>query len=235
MQAIILAAGKGLRMRPLTEAVPKPLLKVGGKAILDRTIEALPEEVDEVIIVVNYLKDGIIKHVQAAQYAVPVRFAEQDELTGTATAVRACEGLVAGSFLVINGDDLYRKEDLGKLLRFETGLLVKDVTQEGPYGTSQRRLGKIRFDGFGKLEGIDEGGEGRYLNIGAYILDKSFFRTRPVRIANGEYGLPQTMIEMVRAGKDVRVAEADFWIPIGFPEDLEQADRFLEKERHAQT
>src|SRR3989344_119365 len=224
MQAIIMAAGKGLRMRPLTESVPKPLLKLNDKTILDYTISQLPDEINEVIIVVGYLKDLIKEHVNANFPELNVKFVDEDQLLGTGYAVYACKDLIQERFLVLNGDDLYSKADLENLITVKMGLLIKKLQ-----GTKlqARKTGKVLVDNAGNLvdiiETVIEEEEIVNINIGAYILDGRFFNYELVQIQNNEYGLPQTIAVMARDGVEVKILESDFWLPIGYPEDLEKA------------
>lgn len=233
MQAVILAAGKGVRMKPLTEAVPKPLLKVAGMAILDRTLSALPEEADEIIIVTGYLRDQIENHVLIHYPGKNIRLVEQTLLNGTAGAVKACEEFIRGRFLVVNGDDIYNRRDLEKLLAINFGFLIKDVSDDPAYSAGFARLGKVISDNTGRLIDITEGGEGKFLNIGAYVLDERVFRQEPVMLKNGEFGLPQTLVAMSRGGTEVKVTQASFWIPIGYPEDLKRAEQLLKEAGNA--
>ena len=77
MQCVIIAAGRGTRMRPLTDTTPKPLLKVCGKAVLDHIVEALPTQITELIIVTGYLGEQIREHCGEEFYVRPVTYLEQ--------------------------------------------------------------------------------------------------------------------------------------------------------------
>jgi len=132
MQAVIMAAGRGTRLKPLTLTIPKPLLKVAGKTLLERNLSALPAQVDEVVIVINYLGDQIVTLLGNTWHDKKITYVRQQRLTGTAGAIIDCrEVLRLGSFLVINGDDLYEKSDLEKLRQHKLAMLttqIKDPT-----------------------------------------------------------------------------------------------------------
>src|SRR5262245_26689385 len=105
MDAIILAAGLGTRLRPHTETTPKPLLPVQGRPILDWTLGALPPAVDRVIVVVQYLGEQIEAYLAAQRHVPSFEVVWQGQPPrGTGDAVRKCQGkLRGGSFLVLNG------------------------------------------------------------------------------------------------------------------------------------
>ena len=89
MQCVILAAGKGTRMRPLTEHTPKPLIKVCGKPILQHIVEALPAEIDELILVVGYLEEQIRTFCGAEFCGRKVKYVTQgNSAGGTGDALR---------------------------------------------------------------------------------------------------------------------------------------------------
>ena len=108
MKAVILAAGEGKRMLPLTRTVPKSLLRIGNKTILDYIFEALPGEVDQVIIVVGYLKKKIQEHLGARYQGKAIRYVVQDVLDGSATALLCCRELFLPGerFLLVYGDEM---------------------------------------------------------------------------------------------------------------------------------
>src|SRR5262245_4996486 len=108
MDAIILAAGLGTRLRPHTLTTPKPLLSVRGRPILDWTLGALPSSVDRVLVVVNYLADQIEAYLASQPHVPKWTTVRQAVPRGTGDAVRCCrEQLRSERFLVLNGDDLY--------------------------------------------------------------------------------------------------------------------------------
>ncbi|MBI4458150.1 NTP transferase domain-containing protein [Candidatus Uhrbacteria bacterium] len=223
--AVIMAAGLGTRMRPLTDDTPKPLLPVLGRPILEWNIESLPAEITEVVLVVSYLAEKIRAHFGDSWGGRAIRYVEQPDLKGTGMALAACAPLLAGRFVVMNGDDLYAREDIEAALKHELAILAKPA--EGP-----GRFGAFKVDAAGNLVDIVEGGEtgpGSLINIGLYVLDRRVFDYPPVPIKDGaEFGLPQQVALMA---KDHRVAilKAGFWVPIGYPEDLAKAESLLKK------
>lgn len=222
MQAILLAAGKGVRMRPLTDNLPKPLLKLGDKTIIDHTIANLPDAVDEVIIVVGYMHEKIKEYVTANYPNLKVTFVEDLETLGTGYAVSICKDLVRGKFMVINGDDLYAKDDLENLVKHEWSFLCVRKDSIG-------RFGYILVDDAGNFNDIVASGvEGPgWVSIGAYVLDKEYFDAPLMKLKSGEYGLPQTLLAMAKNGKEMKIVEAKYWEPIGYPEDLERLNNAL--------
>lgn len=113
MDAILLAAGFGTRLRPHTLTTPKPLLPIQGRPILDWTLGSLPEEVSRVVVVVHYLGEQIEKYMQQQKWIKDFKIVRQDPPKGTGDALRSCKSFVkTSSFLVLNGDDLYGSQDL---------------------------------------------------------------------------------------------------------------------------
>lgn len=221
MQAVILAAGRGKRMGDLTDEVPKPLLRVHGKSLLEHKIELLPEIIDEVLIVVGYLKEKIIKELGYECAGKKITYVVMDELTGTASAFWLCKPLLTGNCLILMGDDLYGKEDLAR------------AVTHGWYMGVQRSTvpfvgGNITVTKQGYLEDVVEGGgmAGDYVNTGMYVVGLELFSYDMVQLPGGEYGLPQTI---AKAAKNipVSVVEVKTWIRITAPEDLLHAEKEL--------
>src|SRR3989344_6712776 len=108
MQAVILAAGVGKRLRPLTNDLPKPMVKVNGKPILEYTLSILPSVIDEAILVVGYQKEKIMKHFGDSFNGLPLKYVEQEAPMGMSHALNCARPFLRkGTFLVMVGDDLY--------------------------------------------------------------------------------------------------------------------------------
>ncbi|WP_048078091.1 sugar phosphate nucleotidyltransferase, partial [Halorubrum sp. AJ67] len=104
MYGVVLAAGRGTRMRPLTDRRPKPLLPVGNRSLLEQVFEAAREVVDEFVVVTGYRGDAIRESIGESYRDRPVHYVEQAEALGTAHAVAQAEPVVDDDFLVLNGD-----------------------------------------------------------------------------------------------------------------------------------
>lgn len=220
MQAIILAAGLGTRLRPITDKIPKPLISVAGVPILTRTLRELPEAIDEIIIVVGYHADKIKEFLGETWEGRSVKYVVQNELLGTGQAVHATKDLIRGKFLALNGDDLYRKSDLERLIKHDLGMLMANLEQP-------IRSGALICDECGCLREVRENTETTQVNIGCYVLNKNFFDYPLVKLeGRNEFGLPQTLITMTK-DMPVAVIEAEFWMPVGTHEELARANQYF--------
>lgn len=232
MKAVIMAAGLGTRLRPLTDTTPKPMLLVAGRPILEYTFDALPDAIDEVVLVVGYLQDQIRAHFGETWRGRRVQYVSQAELCGSGAAVSLCrDALAAGGspvprFLVLNGDDLYAKPDLTALVAHDHAMLASRTAAPG-------RFGALEADADGRLVRIIQASRveaGALINAGAYVTDDAFFGLPLVAISATEYGLPQTMVQLV-ASRPVAIVEARFWMPIGRPDELARAEQLLAARR----
>jgi NDP-sugar pyrophosphorylase family protein len=225
-QAVIMAAGRGTRLRPLTDSCPKPLLPVAGRPIMEWTVRQLPDYVRDVIVVVGYRGDMIRDYFGDTWNGRRFRYVDQAELNGTADAVRRCQPYLNRHFLVLNGDDLYRSTDIRQLaeLPHDEAMLVHWLPQAGRFGTvTVDDAQRIRT-----LAGRETADQPGWVNIGVYRLSVDFFDYQPVQLtASAEYGLPQTLMSLA-ADKPVAAVPADFWIPIATPADLAAAEQSLQ-------
>ena len=113
--AVILAAGRGKRMLPLTDFLPKPLVDVKGKNLIEWKLLALPGTVTDIVLVVGYQGEQIRNFFGDTWQGRNIRYAEQKELNGTAGALWSAKDLLSGKFLVLMGDDLYDSSDIEKM------------------------------------------------------------------------------------------------------------------------
>ncbi|MCR4260808.1 MAG: sugar phosphate nucleotidyltransferase [Candidatus Colwellbacteria bacterium] len=224
MQAVILAAGEGKRLRPLTNDLPKPMVRVNGKPILEYTLGILPENISEVILVVGYQKEKIIKYFGNSFNGLPIKYVVQETPLGTAHALDIAKAQIKdGFFLFMYGDDLYHQDDLKALVGLETpAILVKESKHPERYGV-------CLTDNNGCLTGVLEKHPeppSNLVNIGVYLLNQEIFGIPRVQLPNGEFNLAE-QIGSWATKRQVRVIQAKFWHPIGYPEDVEAADSLV--------
>lgn len=211
MDAIILAAGKGTRLRPHTETTPKPLLPVQGRPILDWIIGALPP-VERLIVVVNYLAEQIEDYLGTQQHVRNWVTVRQEVPRGTGDALMSCKGRVAAErVMVLNGDDLIGRADLAALAAVPMGILAHPVDAPESYGVIFRNED-------GTLKQIVEKQKGlkppQLANIGGYLFPKSVFELTLPLSPRGEYEITDAVAQLADRG-GFRVVEASYWLPIG--------------------
>lgn len=224
MQAVILAAGRGTRMKNLTDEIPKPMLKIKNKPILEHKLNALPDEVDEIIFVVGYRRGKIEEYFGDNFNGKKITYVLQENLNGTGGAVHLVKDLVRDKFLVMMGDDLYHKEDIENILKYDNAILACETDNPSQFGV-------FKIDESGHLLEIVEkpiDPPSNLINTGLYALTKNFFNYDLVPISETEFGLPQTIAKMAR-DFPVKIVKTDKWQPIGNPEDLKAAEKILEK------
>jgi NDP-sugar pyrophosphorylase family protein len=219
MDAIILAAGLGTRLRPHTLTTPKPLLLVQGRPILDWALGALPKSVTRVLVVVNYLAEQIQAYLAKQQHFTRWEVVRQQEPRGTGDALRSCRDRIESDrFLVANGDDLYGAADLAALAAYPAGVLVHQVDEP-------RRFGIAFLKANGTLEKLVEKPDlegGHLANTGAYVFPSTVFATELQVSARDEYEITDYVTALARQGT-VQVVPARFWLPIGTIETWQAA------------
>lgn len=222
MQCVILAAGKGTRLRPLTEHTPKPLIKVAGKPLLDHIVEALPSAVDELIIVTGYLEEQIKAHCGDVYFGRPVKYVTQHEQKGTGHALWLCKDLIKGRFLFMFADDLHGPNDIARATSYTRSMLT--LTTNTP-----ERFGIVVRHPDGTLAEIIEKPQHAPSNLastGVMVLDDNIFKFELKSEKNGEYYLTDVIEEYAKE-YPIAVVEQSLWIPIGYPEDIERAEKLL--------
>jgi bifunctional UDP-N-acetylglucosamine pyrophosphorylase/glucosamine-1-phosphate N-acetyltransferase len=219
MDAIILAAGLGTRLRPHTLTTPKPLLPIRGRPILDWALGALPRSVDRVLVVVHYLAEQIEDYLRSQDHVADWITVPQGEPRGTGHAFRCCrEHIRSERFLVLNGDDLYGAADLAALAACPAGLLVHPVDEP-------RRFGIAFLNPDGTLEKLVEKPplDGRQLaNTGAYLFPREVLDIPLTLSPRNEYEITEA-VSILAARQPVHVVEAKFWLPIGTVDIWQQA------------
>lgn len=237
MKAVILAAGLGTRMRPLTFTKPKFLLPVGGKPALDHVVSLLRNAgVNKIAMVVGFGKEQIMeRYGKGKSFGVDVEYLEQKELLGTANAVQLAEKFVAGErFMVMNGDTLVDQESLNAFVArykklagsesFSCLMGTIEVEDPGQFG--------IVFTKEGRVTGIVEKPKrvkSRLANAGVYIFDSKIFDAikRTKKSPRGEYELTSSMQMLIDEGGEVYTSPLDLWTDIGRPWDLLIANEYF--------
>jgi bifunctional UDP-N-acetylglucosamine pyrophosphorylase/glucosamine-1-phosphate N-acetyltransferase len=216
MQAVILAAGKGLRLRPVTDNIPKALVDVCGTPLIFHILRSLPATVTEIFIVVGYLGGQIRSAIGDAFDGKTVRYATQDPLDGTGSALRLLKDELRGKFLVVNGDDLYGADDLGRLVAHDLAVLVAPTNDET--GSTAVVDENRRFVGIRNDVTVPP----RFRVCGAYILDEQFFNYELATVTvhdKIEYSLPHTIVAIAR-DHAIATEVATQWQPVGTHEEL---------------
>ncbi len=220
MEGIILAAGRGTRMRELTQHTPKPLLTIQGRPILEWSLRVLRPSVERVLVVTGYLSEQIADYMARQDIFADYALVEQQRQLGTGDALRACRDALTGpDFLVINGDDLFHAPSLQRLATTAAGVLAVEREAGTLYGV-------LVADAAGCLRGLHEKPPpGFYpppvqVYIGACRLTRSIFDL-PLTLhpQRREYELTQLLNDFAQR-QPVNIVSSDFWFPLGTPEDL---------------
>ncbi len=222
MKAVFLAAGRGSRLRPLTDNTPKPMVPFRGVPLLEYTLSILPQEIDEVVIVVGYLSDKIKNYFGSGFAGRSIQYVLQPEANGTFHALtQAKDKLEEEAFLVVSGDDIYTREDLKRVVSSRYLSVLSSKTSQ------PERFGICAVDEAGLLQGIVEKPKifcGDLANIGVYKLDKDIFNQPIITGVSGEE-LLAPMIGTLALCKKIEVIKATFWHPIADFQDWEKAQK----------
>jgi dTDP-glucose pyrophosphorylase len=224
VDAVLMAGGKGVRLRPLTENTPKPLLKVGSKAIIDYNVDTLISfGVEHISVTVNYLKEQIKKHFEKERNGVKVNCVEEPEFLGTIGSIKFVEKFYNDFILVMNSDLFTNIDFESFFLHFvqhdaDMSVAVVPYSVSVPYGI---------FELSGRnIKGIKEKPTyNYYANAGIYLIKKKLLNMIPDGIS---YNATDLMSALISKGmKIIRFPITGYWIDIGKHEDYAKAQEII--------
>jgi glucose-1-phosphate thymidylyltransferase len=240
MQAVILAAGKGTRLEPLTDDKPKPLVEVDGHPLIEDVFDNLIEiGVDEFVVVVGYKKEKIIERYEDEYRDVPITYAHQREQKGLAHALLQAESHVDGDFVLMLGDNIFRG-NLGDVVnrqkedRADAAFLVEEVPME-----EASRYGVCDTNEYGEIVRVVEKPDEPPSNLvmtGFYTFTPAIFHAcHLVQPSDrGEYEITDAINLLIQSGRTIDAIRLDGWrMDIGYPEDREDAEERLGAEAEA--
>jgi glucose-1-phosphate thymidylyltransferase len=233
--AIVVAAGEGRRLRPLTRYRPKPMLPAANRPLLEYVLDSLIEAgIDEIHVVVGYRRDRVAEHFGSAYRGVPLDYHTQSRQLGSGHALLQAREAVDGAFVAVNGDQIVDPGMVRDVLEAHgDAIATLGVTE------SERAAyyGVVELDGTRVTDLVErpaEAGEGGVdggglLNAGVYAFMPDVFRAiEEAPTVDGERGLPQALARLVEAGELVRgVRTAGTWIDATYPWDLLTVTREL--------
>ncbi|ERG99899.1 MAG: UDP-N-acetylglucosamine diphosphorylase/glucosamine-1-phosphate N-acetyltransferase [Haloquadratum sp. J07HQX50] len=226
MDGVILAAGQGTRMRPLTNPRPKPLLPVAGKPLCAHVLDACAEVVDRYVLVTSYRGNLIRETFDDAYRGTPITYIEQDAPQGTADAVDAVSNVVHGEFIVLNGDVVIDSE-LPNSLAATPGTAIASTPVENP--TS---YGVLSTDGDTLAAIFEKPADPptNLANVGAYAFEPSIFDaiSDTPKSDRGEYEITDSIRRELERGTSISVVEySGHWLDVGRPWELLTANEML--------
>jgi dTDP-glucose pyrophosphorylase len=228
MKVVILAAGLGRRMLPLTESMPKPLIPINGRPFLYYVLKNLNKAgFDDIIVVANYKIEMIKEFLK--QYQFWATIIDQKEPLGTAHAIASAEKLIKENFVVLMSDNLYSHEDLKRFaiddgMNYVGGLIHSNPERYGNLLMNENFLDRIVEKPIQKVSDL--------INVGLYKFTPEIFSAiRKIKKSErGEYEITDAISLLCRE-KKVKVIELkNYWLDLGKPDDIAVIEEFLKKQ-----
>ena len=225
MQCVILAAGKGTRLRPLTENCPKQLVLVAGKPLIDHIVEALPSYIDEIILVTGYCEDQLKAHCGTEFFGRKVTYITQVVPEGTAKALWLCKDFLRERFLFMFGDDIHGKDDIARVTSYTRAMLTFQTNTPERFGIVVRHPDGTLAEMMEKPNHPPS----NMASTGVMVLDMHIFEFEVKVMKNNEFYLTDVIEEYAKK-YPMAVVEQRLWLPIGYPEDIIRAEQKLADE-----
>ncbi len=223
MKAIILAAWEGTRLKPITNTIPKPLIKIVWKTIIEHNLESIYKDVDEIIIVVKYLKEKFSETIWDNYKWTKITYTTQIDEKGTAAAIKNIN--ISWNFLLLNWDSIFDKLDLKKIISLKWyWALVQETTTPEKYGIFKEKDWKA-------LEIIEKPKEfvWKLANLWVYKFNDSIFKiidSIPLS-PRWEYEITDAINEFIKNNEfNLLKINWDF-IDIGYPWDILKANSYF--------
>lgn len=220
IDAVLMAGGKGVRLRPLTETTPKPLLEVGGKCIIDHNIDRLISYgVNHIDVTVNYLAEQLEEHFATPRDGVQVRTFREPKFLGTIGSIKFVDTFYNDTILVMNSDLFTNIDYEDFFLHFQQNDAEMSVAAV-PYNISIE-LGILDLDGRNIKGLIEKPKYNYYANAGIYLIKKRALAEIP---ENTFFHATHLIEKLIAQGKKViRYPLNGTWIDIGTPQEYQKA------------
>jgi len=224
MQAVVLAGGQGKRLQPLTQNIPKPLVTVDGKPLLQYVLEVLVPHVEEFIIVTGYKGEKIRERFGKTYKNIPITYVEQKERLGTGHALMLCKKNIRDSFILMYADEIVDKDAVTQLIQHPAAALAfRSDTPEnfGVFTVSKTML----------LTDVEEkpvSPKSDLVSAAAFKLTTDIFNHYPPPEKRGEYYLSDMLPNYLKE-QPMYVVVARYWFTINRPEDVEIVESALRK------
>jgi bifunctional UDP-N-acetylglucosamine pyrophosphorylase/glucosamine-1-phosphate N-acetyltransferase len=229
LKAVVLAAGEGQRMRPLTATRPKVMLPIAGKPILEHLLDEVKAAgIAEFVFVVGYCDKQVRSYFgDGGKWGVKIDYSEQRKQLGTADAIRNVAGIVDGNFLVINGDVIINRADIKRLIKGAHSTMgvfkVEDPTGLG--------IVELADD---KVVGIYEKSQrppSLMANAGLYLFTPDVFDAivKTEKSPRGEYEITDSLKILMEKKTGLRYLELKSWQDFSYPWDLLRANETMMK------
>ena len=220
IDAVLMAGGKGERLRPLTEKTPKPLLEVGGKCIIDHNVDRLISYgVEHIDVTVNYLAEQLEEHFATPRDGVQVRTFREPKFLGTIGSIKFVDTFYNDTILVMNSDLFTNIDYEDFFLHFMQNDAEMSVAAV-PYNISIE-LGILDLDGRNIKGLIEKPKYNYYANAGIYLIKKRALAEIP---ENTFFHATHLVEKLIAQGKKViRYPLNGTWIDIGTPQEYQKA------------
>ncbi|ALG82402.1 UTP--glucose-1-phosphate uridylyltransferase AglF [Halanaeroarchaeum sulfurireducens] len=236
MQAVVLAAGKGTRLRPLTEDKPKAMVEVDGKPLVAHVFDRLIElDASELIAVVGYQKEQIIEHFGDEYRDTPITYAHQREQAGLAHALLTAEEHIDDDFMLMLGDNIFQANLADVVNRQRENITdAAFLVEEVPYEEASR-YGVCDTNEYGEIVNVVEKPEDPPSNLvmtGFYTFTPAIFHAAHLVQPSdrGEYELSDAIDLLIESGRTIDAIRMDGWrIDVGYPEDRDEAEERLQE------
>lgn len=229
MKALFLAGGMGTRLRPLTDRLPKPMVPVMGKPLLERTLEILKlHGVDDIVLSTCYKPEAIERYFgDGSDFGLKIHYVSEDIPLGTGGAIKNCENYFDDTFFIFNADIL-SNINFSEMLRYHKRKKT-DVTIAVTRVGNPSAYGVIEYDGNGYASSFREKPApnevvSHFINAGVYIIEPGIFR----RIPSGRAVSVEREVfpKLLERGRKIAVYKGcNYWLDIGTPEKYVQAHR----------
>ena len=220
MKAVFLAAGEGIRMRPLTSNRPKVMLPIANKPILEHLlIEVREAGVKEFIFIVGYCDEQVRSYFgDGNKWGVKIDYSEQRKQLGTADAIGMVKGMLEGNFLVINGDIVVNREDIRQLLSAEYDTMsVIEVKDSGGLGVVELSEDKVTA-----IHEKSQKPPTLMANAGLYLFTAEIFDavSRTQKSSRGEFEITDSLQLLMDTPEGLHYQLIKSWLDISYPWDL---------------